>query len=332
MAISVKLISSDSSDESVGSSLSQIILFGTIPAEIPIETPTIPSVVPTLPHNSSFLVAARSSTPTQDLPHAVRWILPAPPGLPRRPAILVLPGQPIPFGRPYRTQPDRVRKMLTARKRIRVLPVCRLASRYPPDRHSLPDSSFDAPTTIFAEPSRKRYRSHVASVPLATPVPGTLSPVHADLLLPCYIAMEVDVEVEIGTEIEREDEREQRCRMLAASEQRSGILDRIRVLERDNMRLRGMLCVERETMPTATRTEMTPAAIEKMIERRVAEALEAYEANINRGPTMESGDEREDDNGGNHGNGIGNENGLNGDGNPNLNTRGVVPVTRECTY
>ncbi|GKG62057.1 hypothetical protein Tco_0623774, partial [Tanacetum coccineum] len=58
-------------------------------------------------------------------------------------------------------------------------------------------------------------------------------------------------------------------------------------------------------MPTATRTGMTPAAIEEMIERRVAEALEAYEANRNRGPTMESGDEREDDNGDDNGNGNG---------------------------
>nr|GFD07897.1 hypothetical protein [Tanacetum cinerariifolium] len=35
-------------------------------------------------------------------------------------------------------------------------------------------------------------------------------------------------------------------RMLDASKQRVGMLDRIGVLERDNIRLRGMLCVERE--------------------------------------------------------------------------------------
>ncbi|GJW46355.1 hypothetical protein Tco_0078001 [Tanacetum coccineum] len=44
------------------------------------------------------------------------------------------------------------------------------------------------------------------------------------------------------------------------------------------------------TMPTATRIGMTHAAIEAMIERRVVEALEAYEANRNCEPTMESGD------------------------------------------
>ncbi|GJR92053.1 putative reverse transcriptase domain-containing protein [Tanacetum coccineum] len=51
------------------------------------------------------------------------------------------------------------------------------------------------------------------------------------------------------------------------------------------------------------------------------------------GPTTESGDEREDDNG--EGNENGNGNGLgggNGDGNPNVNIGGVVPVACKCTY
>ncbi|GJS90539.1 putative ribonuclease H-like domain-containing protein [Tanacetum coccineum] len=141
-------------------------------------------------------IAARSSPPTQ------HQILPAPLGLPRRPAILILPGQLIPLGRPYRTQPNRVRKMLTTRKRVRALPVGRLASRYPPNQsssdhfssddsssdyssiHSLTDSSFDAPYTIFIGLSRKRCRSLAAFVPLATPIPGALSPVRTDLLPP----------------------------------------------------------------------------------------------------------------------------------------------------
>ncbi|GKD85557.1 hypothetical protein Tco_1356711, partial [Tanacetum coccineum] len=160
--------------------------------------------------------AARSSpplSPTHDLPHAVHQILSAPPDIPRRPDILVFPGQEIPLGRPYRTQPSRVRKMLTARKRVRALPSGRLALRYPPDHsssdhsssnnsssdslsdsssgHSLPDSSFssedssfDTPATISARPSRKRRRSPAALVPLATPTPGALSAVRADPLLP----------------------------------------------------------------------------------------------------------------------------------------------------
>ncbi|GKE07753.1 putative reverse transcriptase domain-containing protein, partial [Tanacetum coccineum] len=54
------------------------------------------------------------------------------------------------------------------------------------------------------------------------------------------------------------------------------------------------------TMPTATRFEMTQDAINELIAKRVN---------------------------GNNGSGNGNEN-----GNPNVNNRGVVPVTRECTY
>ncbi|GJT69766.1 putative ribonuclease H-like domain-containing protein [Tanacetum coccineum] len=226
---------------SVGSSPSRIILFGTILADIPVETPTIPSVVPTLPHTSPFLYTDSSDSdaserpPSQD-PYKVtvaRWrsrvaarsslpslpthylspsdvTPPVPPRLPRRPAVLVLLGQPIPLGQPYRTQPNGVRKMLTTRKRVRAIPSGRLASRYPPGHsssdhfssddsssdsssnysldssssHSLPNSSVDTPATISTGPSHKRCRSLTVSVPLATPVPGALSLVRVDLLPP----------------------------------------------------------------------------------------------------------------------------------------------------
>nr|GEU36726.1 putative reverse transcriptase domain-containing protein [Tanacetum cinerariifolium] len=79
-------------------------------------------------------------------------------------------------------------------------------------------------------------------------------------------------------------------------------------------------------MPTTTRTRMTPAVIEEMIERRMAKALEAYQ---NHKPVRENEDRHEDDNG--NGNedvgGNGNGNGL-GWGyenvNPNVNMGGVV--------
>ncbi|GJW47415.1 hypothetical protein Tco_0079061 [Tanacetum coccineum] len=101
--------------------------------------------------------------------------------------------------------------MLIARKRVRALPSGHLASRYPPDHsssdhfssdvsssdfssdysldsssdHSLPDYPVDAPVTISVGPSRKRCRSPAILVPLATPIPGALSLVRADLLPPC---------------------------------------------------------------------------------------------------------------------------------------------------
>nr|GEX95825.1 hypothetical protein [Tanacetum cinerariifolium] len=148
--------------------------------------------------------------------------------------------------------------------------------------HSLPGSFVDAPG------SHKRCRSPVVLVSLATPVPGALSPIHANLLPPCkrirgVVDIDVDtaatkaaaaryvdvgVEASIGNDgedkakeeaksgdrgtIEIEVNRvldiesaqiEQEHRTLAASEQRTDMLARIRVLERDNMRLLGMLCV-----------------------------------------------------------------------------------------
>ncbi|GJR26776.1 hypothetical protein Tco_1103008 [Tanacetum coccineum] len=189
-------------------------------------------------------VAARSSLPS---PPTLRQILSAPPGLPRRPAILVLPVQPILVGRPYRTQPNGVRKMLTARKSVGLLPSHRLALRYseshsPSDHfssddfssdtslgsssgyssgHSISNSSFDSPATSFVGLSRKRCRSPGVSVPLATPVLGALSPVHADLLPPRKRIRDIDADiatakvaatreayarVEVDTRIDREDE------------------------------------------------------------------------------------------------------------------------------
>ncbi|GJV88853.1 putative reverse transcriptase domain-containing protein [Tanacetum coccineum] len=116
-------------------------------------------------------------------------------------------------------------------------------------------------------------------------------------------------------------QRDQGHRMLAASQQSVVMSDRIGVLEIDNMRLRVMLCIEKEridsmrrhmaytTMPTATRTRMTPTVIEEMIDRRVEEALEAYK---NCEPSRENRDGHGDYNGNDNGNGIGDGGGNNG--------------------
>ncbi|GJW51258.1 putative reverse transcriptase domain-containing protein [Tanacetum coccineum] len=60
----------------------------------------------------------------------------APPGIRRRSAILIRPGEAIPFGRPYRTHLNGPRKLLTARKRVGPLPSCRLAWRHASPRSS----------------------------------------------------------------------------------------------------------------------------------------------------------------------------------------------------
>ncbi|GJX93298.1 hypothetical protein Tco_0347884, partial [Tanacetum coccineum] len=69
----------------------------------------------------------------------------APPGIRRRSATLIRPGEAIPFGRPYRTHLNGPRKLLTARKRVRPLLARRLAARHASprslDHHSSSSSS-----------------------------------------------------------------------------------------------------------------------------------------------------------------------------------------------
>nr|GEY60575.1 hypothetical protein [Tanacetum cinerariifolium] len=147
--------------------------------------PTIPSIAPTIQYTSPFICTDSSNSDTPDTPPSpihdtqpaeitpsISQILPAPPELPRRPTIIVLPGQSILVGRPYRTQPNGVLKMLIAKK-------------HSSSGHSISYSSCVSPIATYAGLFRKRRRSPNTSVPIASPVPGVLSPVRADLLPPC---------------------------------------------------------------------------------------------------------------------------------------------------
>ncbi|GKD96906.1 hypothetical protein Tco_1380803 [Tanacetum coccineum] len=86
-----------------------------------------------------------SLTPSSEFPLAP---VVAPPGIRRRLAILVRPGEAIPFGRPYHTHPNGPRKLLTVRKRIGHFPAHRLAWRRVSyrslDRHSSPNFTSDS--------------------------------------------------------------------------------------------------------------------------------------------------------------------------------------------
>ncbi|GJY58773.1 hypothetical protein Tco_0458665 [Tanacetum coccineum] len=203
MAAPVISISSDTSEESVGSHAPRVILFGAIPAIIPvipkvpiiladpIVTPEVGAVsvvspvgvldlvdyspssdsdpskdslplAPDLPLVSPFLCSDDTEADGEFEPAEQRPVssshdtlaplsefplapVVAPPGIRRRSATLIRPGEAIPFGRPYRTHPNGPRKLLTARKRVRPLPARRLAwrrvSHHSSDRHSSSDSS-----------------------------------------------------------------------------------------------------------------------------------------------------------------------------------------------
>nr|GFB46338.1 hypothetical protein [Tanacetum cinerariifolium] len=215
MAISVISISSDSSEDSTGTPAGRVILFGTIPTTIldttpviappttqtdttviPTETPIIaPTIRPSLdytPASPNYSPASEAeSDPYEDpsLGH-IPPLLARLPVIPRRRVMILAPGQPIPHGRPYRYHPNWPVHMMTARKRVRSLPIQQLFVRHYVDcsssdsssRHSSSDhSSPDLPSTS-ARPSRKRRRSSMTSVPALPLVSGALSPVYADLI------------------------------------------------------------------------------------------------------------------------------------------------------
>ncbi|GJU81006.1 hypothetical protein Tco_1283371 [Tanacetum coccineum] len=200
-------ISSDLSEESVGSHSPRVILFGAIPTIIPVipevpivlANPIVASEVGEVPAVSATRVldleADGESEPAEQRPERHESFTPssefplapvvAPPGIHRWPSILIRPGDAIPFSRPYRTHLNGHRKLLTARKRVGPIKTHRLAwrrvSQHSSDRHSSPDSSFlgspldhslsghTPPYTTDADTSTPR------SAPLSTPYTPTTS-------------------------------------------------------------------------------------------------------------------------------------------------------------
>ncbi|GKD57188.1 hypothetical protein Tco_1290575, partial [Tanacetum coccineum] len=246
MAISV---SSDSSEDSVGTNARRVILFGTIPTTIPDTTPVItppttqtdttviPIIAPTIPPSPDYTSASPDYSPTSDtefdpskdpssdhipsLPAISPFLSstndttdddtpntpPSPtygtpfieitssthrsPVIPHRRVMILAPGQPIPHGRPYRYHLNTPVHMMTARKRVRPLPVQQLAassdfhsdaSSNSSSRHSLSDHSYLDLSSISVGPSHKRSRSSMTFVPALPPVFGALSPVRANLI------------------------------------------------------------------------------------------------------------------------------------------------------
>ncbi|GKB17915.1 hypothetical protein Tco_0851838 [Tanacetum coccineum] len=165
IAISVISVSSDSSEDSVGTPVGRVILFGTIP--IPDTTPVItppttqtdttsdPSEdplsdhIPLLPAILPFLSSTNDTTDgdTPDIPPSSTHGMPftkitsstqRSPIIPRRRVMILAPGQPIPHGRPYRYHLNGSVHMMTAGKRVGPIPIQQLAMRHFVD-HSLSD-------------------------------------------------------------------------------------------------------------------------------------------------------------------------------------------------
>ncbi|GJY23652.1 putative reverse transcriptase domain-containing protein [Tanacetum coccineum] len=190
MAISVILVSSDSSEDSVGTPAGRVILFGTIPTTIPDTTSVItppttqtdttsdPSEDPSsnhitpLPAISPFLSSTDDTTDsdTPDTP----------------PSPTHAPGQPIPHGRPYRYHLNRPVHMMTTRKRVGPLPVQQLAVRHSVDhsssdyfspddsaRDSSSDSSSEASSDFHSDASSDSSSRHSLSDHSSLDLPST---------------------------------------------------------------------------------------------------------------------------------------------------------------
>ncbi|GKE19192.1 putative reverse transcriptase domain-containing protein, partial [Tanacetum coccineum] len=135
-------------------------------------------------------------------------------------------------------------------------------------------------------------------------------------------------------------QRELESRSLIADGERASLLEQVASFERINVSLRGTMMMERARADrfqrrnmTITRSGMTPEAIEELVNRRVEEALAAYEA-TRAANALEAESQSQNGSDGDNGNG-GDGNGGNGNGgngNPNENNRDARPVARECTY
>nr|GEU88375.1 hypothetical protein [Tanacetum cinerariifolium] len=389
MAISVISVSLDSSEDSVGTPAGRVILFGTIPTTIPDTTPVItppttqtdttvipiktPIISPTIRPSPDYTPASpdyshasetESDSDTPDTPpsptHGTSFTeitssTQRSPVIPRRRVMILAPGQPIPHGRPYRYHPNGPVHMMTARKRVGLLPVQQLAVRHFVDhsssdsssRHSLSNHSSPNLPSTSAGPSRKRRRFLMTSVPALPLVSGALSPVRADLIpLPKRvrdIGYLADVEVgpretrvervthptmpedipeptqEGAVEVTYETLEDLVQRIVGVESAVAALTERVDELERDNRRLRGTTSVESQRVDRLQRgiASMTHKEVEELVARRVAEEMKAREAARNLETLNENG---ENENGGNKGNG----NGGNGEnGNHGMNYRAM---------
>nr|GFA03815.1 hypothetical protein [Tanacetum cinerariifolium] len=162
MAISVISVSSDSSEDSVGTPVGRVILFESDPSEDPSSghIPPLPAVSPFLSSNDATTDSDTPDTPPSPT-HGTPFIeitasTQRSHVIPRHRVTIPAHGQTIPHGRPYRYHPNGPVHVMTTRKRVGPLSVQQLAVRHSVDhsssysssRHSLSDhSSLDLSST-----------------------------------------------------------------------------------------------------------------------------------------------------------------------------------------
>ncbi|GJW14999.1 hypothetical protein Tco_0019132 [Tanacetum coccineum] len=147
-----------------------------------------------------------------------------------------------------------------------------------------------------------------------------------------------------GIEVIESIQRDQGHKIITTGQQSAVQSKRISELERDNIRLRGILDVASKRVTRFQHRESVGAArnLEPLAEggdEQGGENGDDYEGRNGGGDGNGKGNERVNRNGNGGGNGNGNSNGNgNGNGggngyeNHNVNFRGFMPVARECTY
>nr|GFB73128.1 hypothetical protein [Tanacetum cinerariifolium] len=211
MAIFIISVSSDSSEEKVGTSIGRVILFESDPSEDPSSDniPPLPAISPFLSSTDESLdndVHDTPPSPTHGTPFTETTLStqrsPKVSGALRCRVMILAPRQPIPHGRPYRYHPngptssdlstdalsDSASSHSSSDHPSPALPsgtesshrLCSLVPSIP--RLSIVVIERSSHDSSFVSPSRKRSRSPAAFVLLSSPIHEALSSVRVDLL------------------------------------------------------------------------------------------------------------------------------------------------------
>nr|GEY94059.1 putative reverse transcriptase domain-containing protein [Tanacetum cinerariifolium] len=359
MATLVISISSNSSEDSMGTPAGRVILFESYPSEDPssVHIPPLPAISPFLSSDDDTSDSDTPDTPlspTHNTPfNEITASTKRSPVIPRRRVMILAPGQPISHGRPYRYHPNGPVHMITARKRVRPLPVQYLLLRHYVN-HSLSDSSLrhsssdhsppDVPTTS-AGPSRKRRRSPMTSVPALPLVSEALSPVRANLI-PSPTRVK-DISYLVDVEVDPRETRDERVTHPAMPEDipepaQEGAAEVTYetlgdLVHRFHDHTQAIPVYRIHTTKGVQReASMTHEEVEELVARLVAEEMEARKAARSLETLNENEEEEEGENGGNE-NGRNKDggyrgNGNEGNGNHDMNYGGFMPMARESTF
>ncbi|GJV00206.1 retrovirus-related pol polyprotein from transposon TNT 1-94 [Tanacetum coccineum] len=184
--------------------------------------PTVPSIAPTIQYTSPFTCTDSSDSDTSERPSSqdpyeftvarwrsqvaarlsppsppIRQILPAPPGLPRRPAILVLPGQSIPVDDSSRDSPSNSSSETSSDSHSDTSSDSSL--RHSSLCYAISNSHCDSLTAISAGPSRKRSKkirrisawTSQENTYVQFPIRRIPLNTYAHLLLPIHVALSI---------------------------------------------------------------------------------------------------------------------------------------------